>query len=314
MKIGLITRCKEEPYIKEFVDYYFFQGVDIITIIDDDSHKKRQLYNSIIKSPEYKVNIFKGEPTGDLKNVCTGSKVVNLIFDKDIIKKHSANTFYKKVKSYFKWLIYVDVDEFISTRKNGENTIRDELLTTFKDVSCIKVPWVLMSCNSINKNPISLLDTNVYRWDFDKKHENQVTDKRKFRCRYQEIECKCIFKPAFFNSLLKSDHCPIEPRKEPIIVESVTNGLHPLNPYYQNLREKDISVAYLVCYHYRIISVEQCLHKIKTNMWYMKYTVDELLSTDFPEILDETMRNKNKKRIISGMLSRMISSIESSIG
>jgi len=310
MRLGLITRCKEEPYIDEFVKYYFFQGVNVITIIDDDSHKKRQLYHSIIQSTEYKVNIFKGELAGDLKNMCTGSKVVNLVFDKDIIKKNSANAVYKKIKQFFNWMMYIDVDEFIATRRNERNTIRDELLTTFKDVTCVKVPWVLMSSNSIENNPLSLLDTNVYRWDFDKKHENPVTDKRKFRCRYDAIECKCIFKPAFFHSLLKSDHYPGEPRKGAIVVESVANTTSVLDPFYQNLREKDISVAYLVCYHYRIISVQQCRHKIKTNVWYMKYTLNDLLSTDYPEIVDETMRNKNKKHIILDLVTSMISSIE----
>ena len=38
--LGLITRCKDEYFVKEFVDYYISQGVDHIYIIDDDSVDK----------------------------------------------------------------------------------------------------------------------------------------------------------------------------------------------------------------------------------------------------------------------------------
>lgn len=38
--LGLITRCKDEFFIKEFCDYYKSQGVDKIYIIDDDSDDK----------------------------------------------------------------------------------------------------------------------------------------------------------------------------------------------------------------------------------------------------------------------------------
>ena len=35
--IGLITRCKDEYFIKEFCDYYIKQGIDKIYIIDDNT-------------------------------------------------------------------------------------------------------------------------------------------------------------------------------------------------------------------------------------------------------------------------------------
>ena len=33
--LGLITRCKDEFFLKEFVDYYLSEGVDHIYILDD---------------------------------------------------------------------------------------------------------------------------------------------------------------------------------------------------------------------------------------------------------------------------------------
>ena len=125
----------------------------------------------------------------------------------------------------------------------------------------------------------------------NKRHINNRSNERKFRCRYDAIEVKCIFKPRFFNDIFM--HNPLKPISSNIkIVESIRNTNQPLDPFYKNLREKDIAEGYLLCYHYRIISVENCLHKIKHNFWYKKYKLMDLLSNDYPEIIDETLKNK----------------------
>ena len=267
--LGLITRCKDEIYIDEFVKYYLNEGVDKIMILDDNSDK----------------NIY--------KNIIDNDKVI-ITFDNNIISKRSIFTLYKKVIPLFKWIIYVDVDEFITTKHNKQNTIRDELLTTFKDAMCIKIPWVMMSCNNIQKNPVSLLETNIYRWNHNKRHINIKSNIPKFRCRYNEIEVKCIFKPKYFDDI--KDHHPIKSNiKNPRIVESIHNQSHKLDAMYGKLRENDISDGFLLCYHYRVVSVENCLHKIKTNCWYKNFTLDILLSNDYPEIIDDTIKNKLNK-------------------
>ena len=96
-----------------------------------------------------------------------------------------------KLSNNYEWVIYVDVDEFISTRKNLNHTIKDELETTFKDAHCVKVPWVMMSCKLRETNPKSILNEITYRWNHDIRHPHKV---KKFRCRYHSIETKCIFK------------------------------------------------------------------------------------------------------------------------
>jgi len=84
--------------------------------------------------------------------------------------------------------------------------------------------------------------------------------------------------------------------KQPIcnvtIVEGVRNTEQRLDPFYPKLREKDIKEGYLLCYHYRIVSMDQCVDKIKDNVWYKKYTLEQLMSFDHPEIKDTTLRNK----------------------
>ena len=262
--LGLITRCKDEFFIKEFCEYYLSQGVDKIFIIDDNS-KDKSIYDNINDSR------------------------VEIIFQRDIIKTNYANFFYKKIKSNFKWIIYCDVDEFITTKKNIKNTIRGELNTTFKNVDCIKIPWVMMSSNSIEKNPKSILVENTYRWNHNLKHPHKIV---KFRCRFSKIEVKCIFKTSKFNSIW--DHHPKERVGRVSIVDSINKKKQGLSPFYCNLRENDIKNGILLCYHYRIISKENNKNKLQNNLWYKRggYTLDDLMSSDHPEIRDETLKHK----------------------
>ena len=136
----------------------------------------------------------------------------------------------------------------------------------------------------------SLLKTNVYRCNHDDKHINTECP-HKFRCRYDKIEVKCIFKPKYFNDIFM--HHPLEPiSKEIVVVDSISNHKATLDPFYDNLRETDIQNGYLLCYHYRIVSIENCLNKIKHNAIYKHFKLQDLLSTDYPEVIDNTFKNK----------------------
>ena len=271
--IGLIVRCKDEPYVNEFVNYYIQQGIDNIYIIDDNSNK--EIYKDVINNN--KVKILFNNDNNTVENPHISRRI---------------NKLYTNIKNKYEWIIYVDMDEYITTRKNINNTIKQELETTFKNCICIKIPWVMMSCNSIQNNPDSLLQTNIYRWNHNNKHINSICNEYKFRCRYNKIECKCIFKPKFFDDI--SDHFPININCNNLkIVESIHNTQQQLNGFYLNLREEDIEQGYLLCYHYRIISIENCINKIKNNIWYKNYKLSDLLSNDYPEIIDETLKNKS---------------------
>lgn len=272
MFIGLIVRCKNEPYVTEFVNYYLSQGIDKIYILDDNSNKN--IYNDIINNNKVNIIFFEENSFKDISN-----------------QFNSANNLYKQIKNNYEWIIVVDMDEFITTKKNINKTIKQELQTTFSNVDCIKIPWVMMSCNSIQNNPEKLLKTNIYRWNHNIKHINNKSNQNKFRCRYNSIEVKCIFKSKYFENIFM--HHPTNPNiKNVKIVESIKNTEDKLNPFYENLREDDIKNGYLLCYHYRIISIQNCLNKIKYNLMYKNYNLNDLLSNDYPEILDKTMTYK----------------------
>lgn len=265
--LGLITRCKDEFFIGEFCNYYLNQGVDKIYIIDDDSVNK-SIYENLT------------------------NENITIIYESNIIKNNYANILYKKIKHNFLWMIYCDVDEFITTKKFINHTIRDELEIIFKDTDCIKIPWVMMSSNYIDNNPKSILLENTYRWNHDKRH-NKTSLKNKFRCRYNSIEVKCIFKTEKYKSLW--DHHPRDSIGKCKIVDSINNNEQVLSAFHDNLRESDIKHGILLCYHYRIISKENCINKLKTNKWYIdeKFTLHDLLESDYSEVYDDTMKNKS---------------------
>lgn len=274
--LGLLTRCKDEFFIEEFCNYYLSQGVDKIFIIDDNSNDKT-IYKNLIHNDK----------------ICIDYK-------KNIVKNHKVNKdnsyvnkVYLDVKNDFKWMIYCDVDEFITTKKNINNTIKDELLTTFKDIDCIKIPWVMMSSNKRENNPKSVLSENIFRWNHNLTHPHKI---HKFRCRYNEIEVKCIFKTCKFVGI--KNHFPIKNLKSIKVANSINIKKENENSYYDNLREDDIETGYMLCYHYRIISVENCNNKLKNSFIYNnKFKLKDLLDTDYSEIRDETLKQKYLKLV-----------------
>lgn len=267
--LSLLTRCKDEPFVDEFVEYYLKEGVEHIYIIDDNS------------TLEYSDKI-KNHPQ------------VTIYFEQDIINRNIANQIYHAIKNETQWLIYVDVDEYIVPKKNPQLTIKEQLVQDFDDVDCVKIPWVMMSANGREKNPQSLFKETIYRWNHDLKHINTTSKEHKFRCRYDAIEIKSIFRVANFVNIW--DHHPTQSIDLVRCVDGVHKKNALLDPFYPNLREKDIQDAYFVCYHYRILSIENSLSKIQNNIWYQKYTLDDLMSSDYAEVVDETLKNRVLKQ------------------
>jgi hypothetical protein len=256
MFLALISRCKDEPYVAEFVKYYLSQGVDMIYILDDNSNQ--DIYKDVLQNP--KVTVVPGT------NIVVGH--------------NGLRAFYPTIQHKYEWLIHVDMDEYIATRKRAEATIRQELETTFKDVHWVFVPWVFMSCNSLEKNPACLLQTNVYRPDYDKAYP--PTSDGKFK--HQRLS-KSIFRPAFFNGIMP--HNPTDPVGKVVRVRTAD----------RQMDEEAIRTAHMVCYHYRYVSIEQFLHKTKTNRFYLRLadSVQTMLEHDHPDLIDETMRDKSLK-------------------
>jgi len=278
--LSLIVRCYNEIYIEEFIDYYLSEGVDIIYIIHD--------IKSTIPIPDKVKNNSKVIISQSTVNISDSNKP-------DFLWKDT-NELYSKIRHTSEWFIYVDCDEFINTRKNSNLTIRDELMTTFKNSDCIKIPWIMMACNKREQNPPNILQHIVHRWNHNKRHPHP-TGWNKGRCRYDNIQVKCIFKSKIFHYI--TDHCPHPPLKGITFncVDGVYNRFDNLNPCYKNLREKDINNAYMVCHHYRIVSKQNCRDKFINN-GFASYRGDfnKLWLCDYSEIEDNTLKTKSKQK------------------
>ena len=278
--LSILTRCRDEFYIKEWVDYYLSQGVDSIYIIDDDSEDK-SIYNFASCAKYKDVNIIYEKRTyANINTVQQGRLDVN---------SPSNKIFRSRIKGNYKWMIYCDVDEFMVTKKQFDLTIAQRLRTVPEHVNAISAPWVFMSGAKLSKNPKSLLKELVHRHDHDKRHPHPV---KKFRCRYKEIEYKTILKPSAFQYLL--DH---EPYPFKWNVNGCDLGRKRLDSgRFLNLRNKDIENGEFLCYHYRYISDEYAKRKLVTNGWYVNdgYSFEDLKSSSYPEIYDDTLLRKIK--------------------
>lgn len=282
MQIVLIVRCKDEPFIHEFVEYYINEGVDHILIYDDNS--KNEAYDKIDDVFLPYVEIMKNKVS------CPTLKNLNNQF----------NDCYEKIQNY-DWAIYVDADEYISS-KDGKN-IRTHLETTFKGCDYIKVPWVMMARNKRVKNPESLLQDVTHRWNHDINHIQTIkSTTQKFWPMYHAILTKAIFNPKKFKRL--QPHGPESPEDFENIKAVDSVHLKPFkmvseHKFYKKFREHDISSAVLLCYHYRFCSEEHVYYKHENTVYKHENTVhnseniEACLNYDYPDLIDNTLRDKS---------------------
>lgn len=276
----VITRVRNEhTLLKSFVKHYLNQGVDKIYLLDDASTEPYD--ESILSNPRVVV----------LKSVEARRR-------KD--QMYDANQLYLQLRRKVKWVMNIDADEFIHSRRDSNTTIRRELETTFKDADCVFVPWIMFSFNGREHEPDDVIKEHVYRWDHDRRHPHP-TGNRKNRCRYDGIECKSIFKTSSFRSM-KDSHHPTSPHigTNPVYVDGSTNAQVYVNltgRYYSKIRERDIKQAHLVCNHYRFTSLDKIREKCQGDSL-MKYgnmtnCVKDCVLSDYPEVRDEYLKNKS---------------------
>ena len=267
--LTIITRVKNEPFLAEFVHYYLSQGADKIYILDDNSSLPFDA--SVLHNPRVTIKPCRA-------------------FAKD--EMSDARLLYQNIRNESTWFALIDADEFITARLNQQWTIQEELKNNFAGADCIKVPWVMMSGNGREKDPYSLLGEIIHRWDHDRRHPHP-DQWHKGRCRYDQIEVKCIFRGAAFTELANSHHPGGASAQGARTFDSIRIREAPLDPFYNNLREHDIAAGHLLCYHYRMISRESCLRKsTDSNFAAYKVGINALLACDYPEIIDRTLQNK----------------------
>ncbi len=283
--LTILLRIRNENlFLESFIKHYFAEGVDEIYILDDNS---TQPFPKIVEDERvfiYEATTFKSHHE----------------------KLHDSQMLYNHLlRDKTEWFMFVDADEFITTRRNPNKTIREELETTFKDADLIKIPWIMFGSNGQDENPKQVLTDTIWRWNHDKPHPHPEEAMKIWphrRCKLDKIEVKSIFKTEAFAKL--TTHCPSNPTREINIVDGVDNIQNYMNDpeteiWYHNLREESIDRAYLACNHYRNISKEQMKQKADDShlpLYRVENCYELQLQSDFSEKKDEFIKEKAIKR------------------
>ena len=283
--LTILLRIRNENlFLESFIKHYFAEGVDEIYILDDNS---TQPFPKIVEDERvfiYEATTFKSHH--------------EKLYDSQMLYNHL-------LRDKTEWFMFVDADEFITTRRNPNKTIREELETTFKDADLIKIPWIMFGSNGQDKNPKQVLTDTIWRWNHDKKHPHPKEAMKIWKhrcCKYDKIEVKSIFKTEAFAKL--TTHCPSDPTRKINIVDGVDNIQNYMNEpeteiWYHNLREESIDRAYLTCNHYRNISKEQMRQKADDShlpLYRVENCYELQLQSDFSEKKDEFIKEKAIKR------------------
>ena len=276
----VVTRVKNESMmLKSFIPYYLSQGVDRIFLLDDSS------------TESYSPEILNNEKV-EIKQILPNHRHPEW---SSVMRCLSP-----KLRHNTEWVITVDCDEFITTRKNSEKTIRQELIDNFSEVSCIKIPWVMFSRNGRIENPDNVLIDTIWRWNHNLKHTHKYSTK-KFQCRKSEIEIKCIWKASHYSNMWV--HFPYKPTIDNTICVDGIDKLPALltlgkGTTYINLTEEKITRAYFTCNHYRIVSEEHAKQKCNSDsctLYTEKHEENILrnaLVCDYPEVKDTLLKDK----------------------
>lgn len=281
----VVTRVRNENMmLRSFVPYYLSQGIDKIFLLDDSSTEPFD--EEIQNNPKVEIR--------PVKNMRNGSpEWADVVHCLHYLKKRT------------KWVITVDCDEFIVTRRNKDKTIRQEVEDTFANVSCVKIPWVMFTRNGRKENPDDIILDTTMRWNHDNKHRHPNHSK-KFNCRYDIIEVKCIWKIADYAQM--HVHHPYNGKhitSDAICVDGVDGNPDGVELWrgskYDKLRESNIERAYFTCNHYRIVSEEHARSKCNVDSKTL-YTekveaniLENALLADYPEIEDSLLKEKYEK-------------------
>lgn len=184
MSIVILTKFKNEDHIMyEWINHHFEEGVDQIILIDDNYNNEYLIKNKWLNKyiNDKKIIISKSiDPKQDID-------YTNRL---NLIKNH-------------KWVIIIDMDEFIfSVKKNLKKLLNEELLS----YDYIKIRWKLFSHRSVFQ-PKSVIESNIIT------HENNdPTSKIGIKCIAKTENLKyihwhyCEFKKNPVNKITLSAH------------------------------------------------------------------------------------------------------------
>ena len=172
-----ITRVhNENTKYQSFIRHQLREGFDRVLILDDRNEPS-------LTAEDPRVEIMRVDLTRTINQLKSEGKrfqsmnEVNHPFFRSTIEERLINC---------TWVANVDVDEFITTRRNEERTTRDEMLLSFNDFDAVHVPWIFYG------NPLDpdvrvegdITQEVLWRWNHSKHHDGRHG---KTRDRYRRI-------------------------------------------------------------------------------------------------------------------------------
>lgn len=255
----------ESSLILEYFRHYFEEGVDHVFIIDDGSTDGTIEKLSCINNQYYTILSHVSRITGP------GSIKV---------QRQAYHNVFPTLQNLTTWLVIVDTDEFISSRKFPHLTLKQLLQTSFSNCSMVSAPWIMYAFGNHIETPIGSVRSSLdYRWSFDPTYARNVTNvESKAADIHQGIENKQIyhtdsisdvdvhtgmlrktgsicgpFHPYHHNCL--AGNCMIEkPQK--------AGGKGPIR---MKITENDVDNLLLACHHYRITSLNDFKRKTQSK-------------------------------------------------
>jgi hypothetical protein len=223
--LTIVAIFKNESHIiREWIEHYLQEGVDHFYLIDNDSTDK---YQEMVAP-----YISEG-----LVEISRDARV-------HMQEEHYNNYYLDKVKQNSTWVMVVDLDEFIYSRKPFA-TISSYLKSLNNGISQVYVPWKVYGSSGQLEQPSSCLETFTKRTIYNHTKTNCMSDNDKILCKY--------LVNTHFLTRLSIHVATVSGGQE---ITSDGKSINTVNKTFQFVSEDSLRLSVLHCNHYPIQSFD----------------------------------------------------------
>jgi hypothetical protein len=223
----------EENILIEWLEHYLMEGVEHFYLIDNGSTDG---YQKIIER-------YVKEKLVDINIDSTPHKQI----------EHYNSYYLDKVKKESKWVMIVDLDELIYSRKQFKS-ISCYLKSLQSNIAQVYVPWKIFGSSGYIEQPSKCIDNFIMRTQYNHKKNHGMVDTEK-------ILTKTIVKTEYLTKM--TIHCAITNGNNIIEITS-DNQIISSGDTYKYINEGILENSVLHCNHYPIQSYEY-FKKIKMS-------------------------------------------------
>ena len=154
------TRVRDQnQLLRDWIPHYLAEGASLLLILEDVTSTQP------IRSTVLKQLGLDGDPRVVVQRAAISTHqygqavaLENAVYD---------------VRTNCTWMVSVDADEFLTTRRTPEKSVAQVLRESFGRADFITVPWVMFGIDASMpawQEPQSIVAENVWRWNHDLHH------------------------------------------------------------------------------------------------------------------------------------------------